>query len=118
LGKETTFREDILDVDELLKHIDVLAEKVFERLKDQNLQPKTITLKVKYANFKQVTRASTQVEVIHNLKAIKPVLRELLSQTEAGKQAVRLLGVIASGFFAKENEGKDELHAQLHLKLK
>jgi len=95
----------------------VLAEKVFGRLKDQNLQPKTITLKVKYSNFKQVTRASTQAEVIHDLEAIKPVLRELLSQTEAGKQAVRLLGVTASGF-ARESEEKKNLHAQLHLQLK
>jgi len=118
LGKETTFREDILDVDELLRHIDGLAEKVFERLQDQDLQPKKITLKVKYANFKQVTRAFTQAEVTHNLEDIKPVLRELLSQTEAGKQAVRLVGVTASVFFAKENEEKDDLHAQLHLQLK
>jgi len=117
LGKETTFREDILDVDVLLTHIDLLAEKVFGRLKDQNLQPKTITLKVKYSNFKQVTRASTQAEVIHDFEAIKPVLRELLSQTEAGKQAVRLLGVTASGF-ARESEEKKDLHAQLHLQLK
>jgi len=117
LGKETTFREDILDVDELLRHIDGLAEKVFERLNAQDLQPKTITLKVKYSNFKQVTRASTQAEVIHNLEAIKPVLRELLSQTEAGKQAVRLLGVTASGF-ARESKEKNEQHAQLHLQLK
>jgi len=31
---------------------------------------------------------------------------------------VRLVGVTASVFFAKENEEKDDLHAQLHLQLK
>lgn len=122
LGKETTFREDILDVNELLRHIDVLAEKVIERLKEQALQPKTITLKVKYANFKQVTRSSTQAKVISEIENIKPVLRELLSQTEAGKQAVRLVGVTASGFVQKEDENTSNhgdlgSHVQLQLKL-
>jgi len=116
LGKEITFRQDILDVDELLKHIAVLAEKVFERLKAQNLQPKTITLKVKYANFKQVTRSFTQAKVMYKLADIHLILRELLSQTEAGKQAVRLLGVTASGF-AQPCEGKNDQYAQLDLQL-
>jgi len=117
LGKETTFREDVLDVNELLKHIDELTEKVFERLRDQGLQPKTITLKVKYSNFKQVTRASTQAKTIHKLENIKPVLRALLSQTKAGKQAVRLVGVTASGF-TRESEEKKDSYTQLHLQLK
>jgi hypothetical protein len=38
-------------------------------------------------------------------------------QTEAGKQAVRLVGVTASSF-AIESEEKNNQHAQLHLKLK
>ena len=117
LGKETTFREDILDVDELLKHLDILAEKVFERLSAQDLYPKTITLKVKYANFQQVTRSSTQPDIINEVVDVKATLHHLLSQTEAGRQAVRLLGVTASGF-AQRDERERSQGAQLQLELK
>ena len=60
LGKETTFAQDILDVDILLAHFKALAEQVFKGLDKYKLQGKTITIKVKYADFKQVTRSKTE----------------------------------------------------------
>jgi len=120
LGKETTFAHDILDVDELLRHIEILTEKVFFRLQKQQLSAKTITLKVKYANFKQVTRSSTQIGVINGMQDAMAVLPSLLSQTDAGKKAVRLLGVTASGL-EQEHDGEhsesEKPDAQLNLRL-
>ncbi|MDX8388510.1 MAG: DNA polymerase IV [Ghiorsea sp.] len=121
LGKETTFKEDILDESTLLEYINQLTDKVMVRVLEQDLKPKTMTLKVKYANFKQVTRAYTQTEPFTEVAAVKRVLSDLLQQTEAGKQAVRLVGVTASGF-KQENEEKKSIqtlsHAQLSLSLK
>ena len=65
--------------------------------KKQKLKARTLTLKVKYANFKQVTRAHTSDEVF-NLRAIKNSLPKLLAKTEAGKSPVRLVGLSLSGF--------------------
>ncbi|MEH6504391.1 MAG: DNA polymerase IV [Cycloclasticus sp.] len=98
LGKETTFAEDISDIPTLVAHQNALAEKVFQHLDAKQLQAKTITLKVKYANFQQVTRSLSRTEPIKDLADMQAILSELLSRTEAGQQAVRLVGVTVSGF--------------------
>ena len=98
LGKETTFSSDMMDEGELLHQLELLAEIVFDRLQVLELEARTLTVKVKYANFQQVTRAQSSSDVLASLDDFKVLLPELLSRTEAGKQAVRLVGVTASGF--------------------
>ncbi|MDX8391203.1 MAG: hypothetical protein R8K53_01350, partial [Mariprofundaceae bacterium] len=108
-------------VDELLIHIEALAEKVFDRLQHQQLLAKTIGLKVKYANFKQVTRSFTQTDALTNAASVKPILKRLLNRTDAGRQAVRLVGVTASGFEQQGGEkdaALDKPETQLNLQLK
>ena len=113
LGKETTFANDINSVDELLKKLEPLAEQVIESLEKQKLKARTLTLKVKYANFKQVTRAHTSEETL-DLNAIKESLPLLLAKTEAGKTPVRLVGLSLSGFDKNTIEKKQD---QLDLNL-
>ncbi len=102
LGKETTFLEDISSIDQLIEILNGLAEKVLSQLSEQKLQAKTLTLKVKYANFQQVTRAQS-VETVLDMNAIKQWLPQLLQRTDAGKQAVRLVGLSLSGLEAMES---------------
>ena len=52
---------------------------------------------MKYSNFKQVTRAITAEQDL-DLSIIKTLLPILLIRTEAGQQAVRLVGLTVSGF--------------------
>jgi len=121
LGKETTFKQDILDILDLKKQINTLADKVFERIQEQSLKPKTVTLKVKYADFKQVTRAFTQAGHFTDAEVVKGVLNQLLTQTDAGKKAVRLVGVTASGFSQSSDTEQGEpmtYTEQLHLHFK
>ncbi len=96
LGKETTFAEDVLSVTLLTEKLNALAELVLNKLTEQALQARTITLKVKYANFQQVTRAQS-VETVLNLTAIKQWIPELLKRTEAGEKPIRLVGLSLSG---------------------
>jgi DNA polymerase-4 len=113
LGKETTFANDINSVDELLNKLEPLAEHVINSLDKQNLKARTLTLKVKYANFKQVTRAYSSDETF-NLESIKKSLPKLLAKTEAGKSPVRLIGLSLSGFDKETTEKKQD---QLDLNL-
>ncbi len=107
LGKETTFAEDVLSVDLLIEKLNGLAEQVLANLAEHKLQAKTITIKVKYADFHQVTRAQSLEKVVD-----MPVLRQwipvLLMRTDAAKTPVRLIGLSLSGF-EKEHEKKDVL---------
>lgn len=102
LGKEITFAEDIVSVTELTAKLLDLADVVLENLNKQQLKARTITVKVKYANFQQVTRATTleQPVTLHDLKTVIPVL---LKRTEAGTIPVRLVGLSLSSFDEQSN---------------
>jgi DNA polymerase-4 len=108
LGKETTFSQDILNDADLLASLTILTEVVFTRLDKELLQPTTLTIKVKYANFEQVTRSVTRDHIIDMIEA-KSLLVELLSRTDAGKKPVRLVGLTASGFVREAAEHDQQL---------
>ena len=95
LGKETTFAEDILSVDLLIEKLNGLAELVLAKLAEEELQSKTITIKVKYANFQQVTRAQS-VEAVFDIATVRQWIPQLLKRTEAVKKAIRLVGLSLS----------------------
>jgi len=101
LGKETTFAEDILDVNVLLHHFKALVESVYQALNKHKLKGHTLTIKVKYADFTQVTRSKKVGTTIHKQQALN-MMPELLQQTNAGVQPVRLVGLTISGFEEKK----------------
>lgn len=108
LGKETTFSEDMLQISALISHLESLLEQVFTRLEKEQLFPTTLTIKVKYANFEQVTRSITRSNVLTKTEA-RSILPELLARTAAGEQAVRLVGVTASGFVREVADQSQQL---------
>src|SRR5690606_18812983 len=57
VGAEDTFPYDLTEPDEMNAELDKLAHKVQERLQRYDLQGRTITLKIKYSDFKQITRS-------------------------------------------------------------
>lgn len=97
LGKETTFAEDILSVSELTAKLLDLGEIVLQSLEKQKLKARTLTVKVKYADFQQVTRAQT-IEHSIGMTDMQEWIPVLLSRSEAGQKAVRLVGLSLSGF--------------------
>lgn len=113
IGKETTFQQDIRSLIDLKAHAENLSDQVWQSLQNHKLKARTVTLKIKYANFEQVTRSVTVDEAL-SLQAIKQLLPELLNKTEAGIQAVRLIGVTVSGFEMKSPSAETE---QLDLEL-
>ncbi len=97
LGKETTFAEDIVSETELTAKLLELADIVLENLKKHQLKARTVTVKVKYADFQQVTRAVTLDHAV-TLEDLKTVIPVLLKKTEAGVKAARLVGLSLSSF--------------------
>lgn len=110
-GAETTFAEDIGDREWMLEQLLKLADRVFASLQRQRMQARTLTIKVKYADFEQVTRSRSAVSGLPADGAprrwIRPWLAALLTRTEAGRRKVRLLGVSLSGLSAVSGPGGD-----------
>lgn len=96
IGTEITFAKDLDDTKEMLRHLEEMAEEVADALVAKHLVCHTLTVKVKYANFEQVTRARTVDNPLQAVEEMRLLLPELLSRTEAGPRKVRLLGVTAS----------------------
>lgn len=96
IGNETTFQEDIGDIDIMLAKLKILSDKVFLNLIKKNLSAKTLTLKVKYDNFELITRSITKENSVKGVDDMLQLLRLLLQRTEAGVRKVRLLGVSVS----------------------
>lgn len=96
IGSETTFAEDLLSVDEMIKRLESLAEKVAGIMQNKAMRAKTITVKVKYDNFEQVTRSHTETQLFNSLTTLTDRIPHLLAKTDAGKRKVRLLGVSVS----------------------
>ena len=96
IGSETTFANDINDHNMLIEQLNKLSVDVGEQLQKRQMAARTLTVKVKYANFEQVTRSYSTPDIIENSGDIKQWLPYLLMKTEAGQRAVRLLGVTVS----------------------
>ena len=96
LGTETTFEHDLADRAEMLAVLNRLAAEVADDLAAKGLVGMTVTVKVKYADFEQVTRSRTVTRPIREVTAIRALLPELLERTDAGTRRVRLLGVTVS----------------------
>jgi DNA polymerase-4 len=93
VSSETTFAKDLTDWREMNQHLQALAEDVADQLKRKELRARTITIKVRYDNFKTVTRSHTAEYFTDSRVDIVNRAQTLLERTDAAQKPVRLLGV-------------------------
>ena len=93
IGNEETFERDLTDRKTMHRELLALCNKVGRRLRRHEVCGKTITLKVKFNDFKQVSRSITLQEPTCDHMLIFREICRLLTKTEAGKKPVRLLGI-------------------------
>ena len=111
ISTETTFLQDKNNRTLLTVELYQLAKEVAERAEEEKFYGKTLTIKVKYADFKIITRSKTLPQKMTGFTHFWPVAREMMKQIDLSKQPVRLLG------FGISNAGEDIKHTQLELKL-
>ncbi len=99
IGHEETYPHDLYEPDELRRELVRLADAVAARLRRHGSGARTLTLKVRFAGFRPVTRSVTLPGAVATgpdmVRALQPLLDGL--DTTAG---VRLLGVSTSHFDA------------------
>lgn len=111
LGSETTFQNDISDINEMLQQLFTLLDQVLESLLQRDLLAYTLTLKIKYSDFTQVTRSHTDDNIISIREKAVALIPALLDKTEAKTKSVRLLGISFSNLL----NNKDYTNSQLPL---
>lgn len=92
VSAETTFEHDIADTAELERILWDLSEKVSRRAKAKGLAGKTVTLKLKTAAFRIVTRSQTLADPTQLAERMFEAARPLLRR-EADGTAYRLIGI-------------------------
>jgi len=104
IGHEQTFMKDILDPDQARKEILSLANRVCHRMRREEVRGSTVSLKVKYSDFTQITRAETLPEPTDDSIEIYSTSCRLLKKTAVGKRPVRLLGISLSRLSSLKGE--------------
>lgn len=95
LGTETTFSEDTKDKDILKKYLHIFAEEISLGLQEKELYGRTVILKLKYDDFRVITRSRTLSEEINNQDKIYNMGEILLDEIQL-EQEIRLIGLTVS----------------------
>jgi len=98
IGAENTFLQDIFAPEAMREKIAPIVTKVFAACERLHLFGRTVTVKVKYADFQQVTRAHTEGAPVESAPELSRRAEALLAPLFPSDKGVRLLGVTVSGF--------------------
>ena len=100
VGVEITFQEDIEDQTIILQQLHALLHTALSKLAAKQLNAYTLTIKIKYHNFVQITRSRTLPQAITHVKDFDVIFTDLLKNNDTGTKKVRLLGVTLSSLHA------------------
>lgn len=97
ISRETTFSHDIVDEGHLHATLRYLCEKVGAELREAGKQAKSVSLKLRFADFETISRSRSSVEAFSTDDAIYKLAGELLSRALGSKKKyIRLIGVEVS----------------------
>jgi len=98
ISHEHTFAQDIRSVDHIESTLAHLCELVGRRLRDHGFAARTIQLKLRYSDFRTLTRAHSLPDPTQVDTEIFDTVRRLFRETFEAARAVRLVGVHTSNF--------------------
>lgn len=113
IGAEDTFMVNIFDLDAARAEIRPLAEKVWRHCDNKRLRGRTVTLKVKYADFQIITRSRTAHAPLQTAGEIETTAIALLEPLFPSAKGVRLLGVTVSSFGDEASSPPDQLQLEI-----
>ncbi len=94
---ENTYAQDLLELEAIRAELDRMARENAEWLVRRQLAARTVTIKVRYADFTTVTRSHTLSVPSADADVISSWAKDLVARTDAGRRPVRLLGVRVQG---------------------
>lgn len=109
VGAEDTFAYDLTDITEMSDELHKIATIVSERLNKYELKGRTITLKVKYGDFRQITRSRSIQQRVNDMETLFNTAQELLLATPLDDTQIRLLGISVSNFYEAESDAGAEV---------
>lgn len=112
VGSENTFPDDLHETDELLAGLQTQVDDVWAYCARTRVRGRTVTIKVKYADFQQITRSRTVPLPVADAAGLGRVAQELLLALLPLPKGVRLLGVSLSGLVSPEEPAGQQLRLE------
>ncbi len=112
IGAETTFSDDLNNIDDIWLKLEPIAHRVFEYMEKSENFGRTITLKMKKSDFQSLTRSKTFASEIRDRATILEIARNLLEENIEQAGSIRLIGLTSS------NLEKEQNNETVQLKLK
>ena len=109
ISREITLYEDCLDLRRLRVLARILGRKVFRRAKGKGFSARSVTLKLKYADFRSVSRTAAVPGGVQSGENVGDLAVGLLTKTEAGTAPVRLIGVGLGGLAPEDRIVAEQL---------
>lgn len=97
VGAENTFEKDIVNRFDVETELTKMTTKAWERLQRSQKEAKTVTIKLKFSDFTQITRSKTQINYFNSSEEVQLLVKELLNH-EQDLNPIRLLGITFSNF--------------------
>ena len=106
IGAENTFSVDLFTFDAAQDALLPIVDKVWRHCEGTGARGRTVTLKVKYTDFQQVTRSRSLASVIERRVALERISLDLLRGQFPVKKGIRLLGIFLSTFETDLNDAE------------
>lgn len=115
IGCEHTLEKDISKRSSVIIELYHTAVELVGRLEQKAFRGNTLTLKIKFHDFTQITRSITQPRELTTLDVILPLAKDLLKEVDYEHHPIRLIGLSVSNP-REENEEKGRVWQQLSFK--
>jgi DNA polymerase-4 len=93
VGSEETYERDLDSAEEVLRELLRLSDRTAGRLRTKDLCGRTVTIKIRFSNFKTITRSKTLPCEIDTTDEIYAVAKELYQRLHPDRPRIRLVGV-------------------------
>jgi DNA polymerase-4 len=108
-GSETTFADDLTDPAAIEAGVLAMADEVWSWCEKTQAFGRTVTVKIKYADFRQVTRSRTVPAIITSQESLRNVSIGLVRTVFPPANGIRLLGVTLSSFESAHRSASEQL---------
>ena len=107
-GSETTFDEDLTDPERIKAGVVEMADDVWAWCEKTGRRGRTVTVKVKWADFQNTTRSRTLAQLVQTRDQLRAAGLALVETVLPAPKGIRLVGVTLSGFPDAEDTGARE----------
>lgn len=106
IGAEYTFEKDLITKFQIIAELYKIEKELWRRVEKLEMTGRTVTLKVKFDDFTQVTRSATNHLAIADFKTLHRMVTSLRVSTDFNRRKVRLMGVTLSNLGNESCDGE------------